>query len=60
MKRPPGFHSEVPFFPLPSDGGGKGGGDNVLKFNDFIFYFLLPLTPPLSRKGRGGFRIETT
>jgi len=42
MKRPLGFHPEVPLFPLPIDGGGKGGGDHILKFNDFLFHYPSP------------------
>jgi hypothetical protein len=36
-------------------GEGKGGGDNDWDIEAFLF----PLTPPLSRKGRGSFRMNT-
>jgi hypothetical protein len=42
MKRIPGFHPGVPLFPLPIEGGGKGGIDMKMKFNDFLFHSPSP------------------
>jgi hypothetical protein len=38
-------------------GEGEGGGDNDCKYQ--VFSFTFPLTPPLSRKGRGSFPMDT-
>ena len=51
-EKSPYFQHRIPFFFLLLDGGGKGGGDTSLKLNEIL---LIPLTPALSRKGRGGF-----
>src|SRR4030042_1683731 len=40
----------------PLMGEGEGGGDYVPEFQGFLS--LSPLTPPLSRKGRGSFRMD--
>jgi len=54
MKRPLGFHPEVPLFPLPIDGGRKGGSDNVLKFNNFLFDYPSPRPSPPRGEGVSG------
>jgi len=51
-EKSPYFRHRIPFFFLPLDGEGRVG---VIRVLNLMKFFLIPLTPALSRKGRGGF-----
>ncbi len=54
---PVSAHPETREFPPPPTGEGQGGGDNDWDIEAFHYYFP---SPPLSRKGRGSFRMDTS
>ncbi len=58
-EKTPEFQPRIPCFFLPLAGGGQGGGDHDMKFNEILFFSPSPPPSPAWGEGvSGGYLIK--